>query len=135
MAEKIKLDVRMTEKEDDTKFRATVKARVSDPSGTPLPEATIQVSGDSYEKTKNARDHGMSQSFENVPLPATVVIEATGFEQEVIELTEDDAGSSKSIGYQVMDSTHIATVEDVADATGQSVESVARDWHTLSSGQ
>ena len=99
MAEKIKLDVRMTEKEDDTKFRATVKARVSDPSGTPLPEATIQVSGDSYEKTKNARDHGMSQSFENVPLPATVVIEATGFEQEVIELTEDDAGSSKSVGY------------------------------------
>jgi len=52
MAEKIQLDVRMTEKEDDTKFRATVKARVSDPSGTPLPEATIQVSGDSYEKTK-----------------------------------------------------------------------------------
>jgi len=50
-------------------------------------------------RRKNARDHGMSQSFENVPLPATVVIEATGFEQEVIELTEDDAGSSKSIGY------------------------------------
>jgi hypothetical protein len=99
MADKIQLDVRMSEKEDDSKFRATVKARVSDSSGTPLPDATIQVSGDSYEKSKNARDHGMSQSFENVPLPATVVIEATGFEKEVIELSEDDAGSSKSVGY------------------------------------
>jgi len=34
-----------------------------------------------------------------------------------------------------MDDTHLVTVEDVADATGQSVESVARDWHTLFSGQ
>lgn len=99
MVDKIQLDVRMSEKEDDSKFRATVRVRVSDSSGSPLTDATIQVSGDSYEKTKNARGHGMSQAFENVPLPATVVIEATGFEKEVIELSEDDAGSRKSVGY------------------------------------
>jgi len=101
MADKISLDVRMEEAEDDSKFRATVKARVSDSGGTPLPEATITVSSEqgSYEETKNARDHGMSQSFENVPLPATAIIEATGFKTEEISLTKDDTGSTKSVGY------------------------------------
>lgn len=34
-----------------------------------------------------------------------------------------------------MDPKHIVTAEDVADATGQAVETVARGWHELAEGQ
>ena len=31
----------------------------------------------------------------------------------------------------MVDSNHVVTAEDVADATGQSIETVARGWHKL----
>jgi len=33
------------------------------------------------------------------------------------------------------DSSHVVTAEDVADATGQSIETVARGWHELAEEQ
>jgi hypothetical protein len=34
-----------------------------------------------------------------------------------------------------MDPDHVVTAEDVADATGQSIETVARGWHELAEDQ
>ena len=36
---------------------------------------------------------------------------------------------------EMMDSNHVVTAEDVADATGQSIETVARGWHKLAEEQ
>mgnify|MGYP002762451584 CR=1 FL=1 len=36
---------------------------------------------------------------------------------------------------EMMDSDHVVTAKDVADATGQSVETVARGWHELAEEQ
>ena len=35
----------------------------------------------------------------------------------------------------MIDSDHVVTAEDVADATGQSIETVARGWHELAEEQ
>ena len=35
----------------------------------------------------------------------------------------------------MVDPDHVVTAEDVADATGQSIETVARGWHELAEEQ
>lgn len=35
----------------------------------------------------------------------------------------------------MVDLNHVVTAEDVADATGQSIETVARGWHELAEEQ
>ena len=98
----IDIDVRMeeVEEEDDAPFRATVDVLVSDQDGRPLPEATITVTGEGgYEKEKTAKDHGLSQTFNNVPTPATVEIEATGYKAVTVDVDESDAGSNVTHGW------------------------------------
>lgn len=104
MAEEVSIDVRMTESTDDGSDevqRGRISVRVSDESGSPLPEATITVSGleADYSESKSAKDHGMSQTFENVPMPANVRIEATGYEDESVEVSASDLGGSITVGY------------------------------------
>jgi hypothetical protein len=93
----IDIDVRMEEVEDeeDAPFQATVDVLVADPGGQPLPEAAITVTGEGgYRTEKPAKDHGLSQSFTNVPLPATVEVEASGYKPVSIDVDESDAGST-----------------------------------------
>jgi len=104
MAEEATIDVRMTESTDDGSDevqRGRIRVRVSDESDNPLPAATITVSGleTDYEKSKGAEDHGMFQTFENVPIPARVLVEATGYEDESTDVTESNLGSSWRVGY------------------------------------
>lgn len=103
MPEDITVDVRMKEEkeEDDSKFRTGVNVRVSDTSGSPLTEATIQVTSDGgdYEEEKDARRMGMKTNFDDVPMPATVVIEADGYQTETIEISKEDAGTDVTRGY------------------------------------
>lgn len=102
MPEDITVDVRMKEEvEEDDKFRAGVRVRVSDPNGTPLTEATIRVSSDdgSYDEEKGARRMGMKTNFDDVPMPATVEIEADGYQTETVGLSEKDAGADVTVGY------------------------------------
>jgi hypothetical protein len=104
MPEPIEIDVRLQESTDDgpNTFRVEINVRVSDSEGTPLPSATISVTGlggSDYARSKPAKDHGISQTFELVPLPASVEISASGYESENIELSEDDAGTTIKRGY------------------------------------
>lgn len=105
MPNEVSIDVRMSEQtEDDTsggQVQARLSVRVSDPSGSPLPEATITVSGteSDYEQSKSAKRMGMSQTFEGVPIPATVMIEATGYQTETIDVREGDIGGEIVVGY------------------------------------
>lgn len=36
---------------------------------------------------------------------------------------------------EMVDSNHVVTAKEVADATGQSIETVARGWHELAEEQ
>jgi len=78
------------------------EVRVSKPDGSPLPAATITISevNGGYQESKSAKDHGISQTFENVPMTdLQVVIEATGFEKVVIDVDESDFGSEVTHGW------------------------------------
>jgi len=98
----VMFDVQMQKKEEDKEgtTRGRLGFRVSDETGSPFTQASIVVSGDSYEKEKSPRDHGLTQWFEDVPLPVDVTIEATGY--KIVQFSgigEGDLGSSKTSGY------------------------------------
>lgn len=92
------VNIRMEKQKDksgDGVQRGRVKVFVTDTSGSPLPKATITVSADNgpYKKTKSARDHGMAQIFENVPVTdLTVVSELTGYKTAKVSVGPNNFG-------------------------------------------
>lgn len=102
MVEEVSIDVRLSEKTDggDDEVQGRVSVRASDQSGSPL-EASITVSADqaSYEEQKTGSAYGSTTTFENVPMPATVLIEETGYESMSISIDENDIGTSIARGY------------------------------------
>ena len=102
MADSIDVDIRMEKKEeeqDDAPFRCEVNVLVSDENGRPLPGATIRIAGDSYDKEKPASDHGMSTTFKDVPLPATLTVAETGYKEVSLKLKESDVNGDVTHGY------------------------------------
>lgn len=109
------IDVRLTKRSDDSDGgdggdggnggeveRGSADVRVSDEDGSPLPSATITLSARNgpYEESKSAKDHGLSQSFENVPMvELRVVIEATGYETLSFDVDGSDFGSDVTRGF------------------------------------
>jgi len=89
MADSIDVDVRM-EEEDNESFQCRVNVLVADQSGSPLPEATMKVNSESYNKEKSAEDHGMRANFAQVPLPANMTITASGYKDVDVKLTKED---------------------------------------------
>lgn len=91
------IDVKLAPGEDDNggdTVYGTLDIRVSDEEGNPFPEATITVSAleTDYRDSKPAEDHGMSQTFEDVPMPANVDIAAPGYQSVTVEVTAADLG-------------------------------------------
>lgn len=102
MPDSIDVDIRMEKKEDeqdDAPFRCEVNVLVSDENGRPLPGATIRIVGDSYDKEKPASDHGISTTFKNVPMPATLTVTETGYKEVSLDLTEGDVDGDVTHGY------------------------------------
>jgi hypothetical protein len=102
MPDSIDVDIRMEKKEDeqdDAPFRCEVNVLVSDEGGRPLPGATIRIAGGSYDKEKPASDHGMSTTFKDVPLPATLTVTETGYKEVSLDLTEGDVNGDVTHGY------------------------------------
>jgi len=94
MADSIDVDIRMEEAEEDSLFQCEVSVLVTDANGSPLPEATIEVTSDSYSETKSASNHGMSTTFAGVPIPATLRTTASGYKTVEIDLTESSVNST-----------------------------------------
>lgn len=97
MTEEVTIDVRMTPSEDDGDgdVQGNLNVRVADEEGSSMPDrATITVTGleNDYRKSKPGGDHGISQTFDNVPMPANVSISASGYETITVEVTEADLG-------------------------------------------
>jgi protocatechuate 3,4-dioxygenase beta subunit len=95
------IDVRMTEQTDDEDGgqvqRGTLKARVADQEGSPLPDTTITVSetNGAYEEEKSARRAGIATTFSNIPIAdLTVRFERTGYEPLTVPVKESDFGGA-----------------------------------------
>lgn len=104
MPDSIDVDIRMEKKEDeqdDAPFRCEVNVLVSDEDGRPLPGATIRIAGagGSYDKEKPASDHGISTTFKDVPVPATLTVTETGYKEVSLKLQESDVNGDVTHGY------------------------------------
>jgi len=99
MADDIKLNVTLEEDTDDT-FRVGVDVLVTDTGGTPLPDATILVESQdgAYSEEKTAKNHGISQSFGSVPMPATVTVSQDGYSSVTTTLRKSHAGDTVRAG-------------------------------------
>ena len=95
MGDDIQLNVTL-EEEDDDSFRANVDVLVTDTGGSPLSDATILIESDSgsYSEEQSAKGHGMSRSFSDVPLPATVTISNDGYKTVTTTLRKAHAGDT-----------------------------------------
>jgi hypothetical protein len=102
MPDSIDVDIRMERKEDeqdDAPFRCEVNVHVADEGGNPLPGAAIRIAADSYDKEKPASDHGISTTFKDVPLPATLTVTETGYKEVSLKLKESDVNGDVTHGY------------------------------------
>lgn len=82
----VDIDVRLKAKEEEEEdtFRGKIAVSVSGESGQTFSDATIRVVSKEtdYEESKTSSEYGISQKFENVPMPATVIVEKTGFQKK-----------------------------------------------------
>lgn len=93
MADSIDVDIRMEEEAEES-FQCEVNVLVTDKNGSPLPEATIEISSGSYAEEKSASNHGMSTTFEGVPIPATLTATLSGYKDVSLDLERSDVNST-----------------------------------------